>query len=217
MTDCVRADDGVLFCNKERNDGEKAHLAEAHRQLVFWQRDFRELEAEVRRLNTVIADERNDIEKIEAALVFADWAWKTETDKLEKAEASLAAARREIDEYRLSLNVALDTLDRAGGSWRELAMSRIESKRAAWRESRDPYSPRSATLFPEPVKPATPCKTCGGTGVVVSGSESRPKSVLPRPCPSCSAAKPAARLDTPRPSGWPKVPRRSVEREEGGT
>jgi len=52
MTDCVQADDGVFFCNKQRDDGKKAHLAEAHRQLVYWQRDFRELEAKFAALET---------------------------------------------------------------------------------------------------------------------------------------------------------------------
>jgi len=40
---------------------------------------------------------------------------------------------------------------------------------------------------------ASACKTCNGSGIVVSGSVERPNSILSRPCPTCSATKSAAR------------------------
>jgi len=102
MTDCVEADDGVLFCNKQRDGGKEAHLAEAHRQLVYWQRDFRELEAKFAALELLNAQlEAMHKRQVELRNRYAeraerveaerdDWArrWGLVVSTLRKAEAS---------------------------------------------------------------------------------------------------------------------------------
>jgi len=64
------------------------------------------------------------------------------------------------------------------------------------------------------------CERCDGSGVVISGSEARPNSILPRPCPVCSAAR-DPELDTGDSPAMrraaDRMARRSAENQECGT